>query len=46
MNTKLTLRMDEWLIRAAKAVTRNQRDFRHASLKVLGPDELLASLPR
>lgn len=27
-------------------VTRNQRDFRHASLKVLGPDELLASLPR
>ena len=26
-------------------VTRNQADFRHASLKVLGPDELLASLP-
>ncbi len=26
-------------------VTRNQTDFRHASLKILGPDELLASLP-
>ena len=26
-------------------VTRNQADFRHASLKVLGPDELLSSLP-
>ena len=26
-------------------VTRNQSDFRHASLKILGPDELLASLP-
>ena len=26
-------------------VTRNQHDFRHASLKILGPDELLASLP-
>lgn len=30
---------------AEVVVTRNQRDFRHASLKVLGPDELLASLP-
>ncbi|MCX6349788.1 MAG: PIN domain nuclease, partial [Candidatus Aureabacteria bacterium] len=26
-------------------VTRNQSDFRLASLKILGPDELLASLP-
>jgi predicted nucleic acid-binding protein len=26
-------------------VTRNQQDFRHATLKVLGPDELLASFP-
>ena len=26
-------------------VTRNQKDFRHASLKVLAPDELLASFP-
>ena len=26
-------------------VTRNQPDFRLASLKILGPDELLASLP-
>lgn len=26
-------------------VTRNQQDFRLASLKILGPDELLASLP-
>ena len=30
---------------AELVVTRNQRDFRLASLKVLGPDELLASLP-
>jgi len=30
---------------AEAVVTRNQQDFRHASLKVLGPDELLASLP-
>ena len=30
---------------AAVIVTRNQPDFRLASLKVLGPDELLASLP-
>jgi predicted nucleic acid-binding protein len=27
-------------------VTRNQQDFRLSSIKVLGPDELLASLPR
>ena len=27
-------------------VTRNQSDFRLASLKVVGPDELLASLPK
>ena len=27
-------------------VTRNQHDFRLSSLKILGPDELLASLPR
>jgi len=27
-------------------VTRNQPDFRLASLKVVGPDELLASLPK
>jgi predicted nucleic acid-binding protein len=27
-------------------VTRNQQDFRHSSLKVLGPDELLSCLPR
>ena len=27
-------------------VTRNQPDFRFASLKVVGPDELLASLPK
>jgi len=27
-------------------VTRNQQDFRLSSLKVFGPDELLASLPR
>lgn len=27
-------------------VTRNQKDFRNASLKVLGPDELLAGLRR
>lgn len=25
-------------------VTRNQKDFRHATLKVLGPDELLAGI--
>ena len=30
---------------AEVVVTRNQRDFRFATLKVLGPDELLASLP-
>ena len=30
---------------AEAIVTRNQSDFRLASLKVLGPDELLASLP-
>jgi hypothetical protein len=24
-------------------VTRNQKDFRHASLRILGPDELLSS---
>jgi predicted nucleic acid-binding protein len=30
---------------AEVVVTRNQQDFRHAALKVLGPDELLASLP-
>ena len=29
---------------AEAIVTRNQKDFRHATLKVLGPDELLASL--
>ena len=28
---------------AEVVVTRNQQDFRHATLKVLGPDELLAS---
>jgi len=28
---------------AEAVVTRNQRDFRQAALKVLGPDELLAS---
>jgi hypothetical protein len=33
------------LARAEIVVTRNQQDFRWASLKVLGPDELLASLP-
>ncbi|MBI3985907.1 MAG: PIN domain-containing protein [Lentisphaerae bacterium] len=33
------------LARAEAIVTRNQPDFRFASLKVLGPDELLASLP-
>ena len=27
-------------------VTRNQKDFRHASLKVLSPDELLAGLKK
>ncbi|MEI7437866.1 MAG: PIN domain-containing protein [bacterium] len=27
-------------------VTRNQKDFRQATLKILGPDELLASLPK
>ena len=26
-------------------ITRNQPDFRHASLRALGPDELLASFP-
>ena len=26
-------------------VTRNQKDFRHAVLKVMGPDEFLASFP-
>lgn len=31
---------------AEVVVTRNQQDFRHAVLKVLGPDELLASLSR
>jgi hypothetical protein len=31
---------------AEVVVTRNHQDFRHANLKVLGPDELLASLPR
>ena len=31
---------------AEVVVTRNQKDFRHATLKVLGPDELLASLPK
>lgn len=31
---------------AEVVVTRNHSDFRHANLKVLGPDELLASLPR
>ena len=30
---------------AQVVVTRNQRDFRLATLKILGPDELLASLP-
>jgi predicted nucleic acid-binding protein len=30
---------------AEVVVTRDQQDFRHADLKVLGPDELLASLP-
>lgn len=29
---------------AQAIVTRNQQDFRHASLKVLDPDELLANL--
>ena len=28
---------------AEVVVTRNQKDFRHAALKVLGPDEFLAS---
>ncbi len=31
---------------AEVVVTRNQKDFRHASLKVLAPDELLASFPK
>jgi len=31
---------------AEVVVTRNQKDFLHATLKVLGPDELLASLPK
>ncbi|MDD5676910.1 MAG: PIN domain-containing protein [Kiritimatiellae bacterium] len=30
---------------AEVVVTRNQQDFRHATLKVLGPEELLASFP-
>jgi predicted nucleic acid-binding protein len=29
---------------AEMVITRNQADFRHAGLKVLGPDELLSSL--
>ena len=29
---------------AEAIITRNQKDFRHATLKILGPDELLASL--
>ncbi len=33
------------LVGAEVIVTRNQHDFRLANLKVLGPDELLASLP-
>jgi hypothetical protein len=30
---------------AEVVITRNQPDFRHASLKVLGPDEFLCGLP-
>ena len=33
------------LVGAEAIVTRNQQDFRLANLKVLGPDELLASFP-
>ena len=32
------------LVGADLIVTRNQKDFRHASLKVFGPDELLAGI--
>ena len=35
-----------WLAGAEVIVTRDQRDFRLARLKVLGPDEFLASLPK
>ncbi|MBU4200809.1 MAG: hypothetical protein KKG09_04375 [Verrucomicrobia bacterium] len=35
----------ERLAGAEVVVTRNQQDFRYVTLKVLGPDELLASLP-
>ena len=31
---------------ATVIITRNQQDFQLSTLKVLGPDELLASLPR
>lgn len=31
---------------AEAVITRNQRDFRFATLKVLGPDELLAGFPK
>ena len=30
---------------AEVVVTRNQRDFRHSSLRILGPDEFLSSFP-
>lgn len=31
---------------ADAVVTRNPKDFRHASIKVLGPDEVLAAFPK
>lgn len=51
LNSKLTDFEDAIIDQAGRlagaevVVTRNQQDFRHATLKVLGPDELLASFP-